>query len=300
MPDISQYLAVRALKLPRPNLIHGFHILPLGAVAAYLAHEMGVPFLATAQGDDVNVYPKLNRRNGRVLRAVAQTAEKIFATGATLAATTQRLMGVPVENLPIGVSPPRFENLPAKAEARAQLGLPVDRTIALYVGRLVPGKGIEELATALNAVRDTRLLGVVIGAGPLQSEFLRCDNAICLGPKLPADVTLAMAAADFLVLPSHSEGLPTVLMEAAFAKLPIITTDAPGCIDLGADGRALMVPIGDAGALATAFRTAVSQPDTMQMCASRMLIYAQENCSLERNTQRLIDHYRAAMSARSG
>ena len=298
LPDISQYLAVRALKLPRPDIIHGFHILPLGAVAAYLAHEFGVPFVTTAQGDDVNVYPRLNRRNGRVLRAAAQTADKVFATGATLTETTRRLTGVAVENLPIGVSSSRFENLPGKPEARAQLGLPPDRPIGLYVGRLVPGKGIENFADALNAVRDTPLLGVVIGDGPLMNEFARCDNVRCLGQKPPEDVAVAMAAADFLVLPSHSEGLPTVLMEAAFAGLPIITTDAPGCIDLGADGRALMVPVGDATALAGAFRTAIDHPETMQACAETMLTYAREHCSLEKNTQRLIDHYHDVISAK--
>ena len=105
-----------------------------------------------------------------------------------------------------------------------------------------------------------------------------------------------MAAADFLVLPSHSEGLPTVLMEAGFARLPVITTDAPGCIDLGAEGRALIVPVGDAGALADALRAAVTQPDRMRAHAEKMLAYVREHCSLEQNTQRLIEDYRGLLS----
>jgi teichuronic acid biosynthesis glycosyltransferase TuaC len=107
-----------------------------------------------------------------------------------------------------------------------------------------------------------------------------------------------MAAADVLVLPSHSEGLPTVLMEAGFARLPVVTTNAPGCIDLGADGRALLVPVGDASALAQALRTAVTQPGRMKVHAEKMLAYVRQYCSLEQNTQRLMEDYRALLSAR--
>lgn len=297
-PDISQYLSVRRLRLPRPDLIHGFHILPLGALAADLARDYGVPFLTTALGDDVNVYPRLNRRNASLLRRTVAAAAKVYANGETLAEATKRLTDHAVENLPLGVATRRFTNLPAKAVARARLGLPADRPIALYVGRLVPGKGIEELASALSDARDTGIIGAIVGAGPLQGEFKRCENAICLGAKSPDEVVVAMAAADVLVLPSHSEGLPTVLMEAGFARLPVITTDAPGCIDLGADGRALIVPVGDAAALADALRTAVTQPDQMNVRADKMLAYVRERCSLERNTQRLIEDYRALLSAR--
>jgi len=296
-PDLAQYVSVRSLRLPRPALVHGFHILPLGALAGYLAKGYDVPFLTTALGDDVNVYPQLNRRNARLLRNTVAKAAKTYANGATLAATTRRLTGLPVENLPIGVSTARFANLPPKHEARARLGLPVGRTLALYVGRMVAGKGIEELAAALDALRETSLTGVAIGGGPLLCLLEGRDNVILLGPRSPDEVAIAMAAADFLVLPSHSEGLPTVLMEAAFARLPIITTDAPGCIDLAAEGRGVMVPVGDAGALARAFRAAIEGRLAMQAHAEAMFVYAQANCALERNTQRLIEDYRMLVAA---
>lgn len=296
-PDLAQYVSVRRLRLPQPDLVHGFHILPLGTLAGYLARDYGVRFLTTSLGDDVNVYPQLNRRNARLLRKTVATAAKTYANGATLAAATRRLTNLPVENLPIGVSVARFANLPSKAEARARLGLSADRTLALYVGRMVPGKGIEEFAAALEALRDAPLMGVAIGGGPLQKLLEDRDNVALLGPRPPDEVAIAMAAADFLVLPSHSEGLPTVLMEAAFARLPIVTTDAPGCVDLADEGRGVMVPVGDASALARAFRAAIENPQAMQAHAEAMFAYAQANCSLERNTQRLIEDYRMLVAA---
>jgi teichuronic acid biosynthesis glycosyltransferase TuaC len=295
-PDVSQYVAVRALHLPPPDLIHGFHILPLGVVAARLGRDWGVPFLTTALGDDVNVYPHLQSRNMRLLRKTVAEAAITFANGTTLTKEAERLTGHSVENLPIGVSLRRFDRLPSRNEARCSLGLPQDRIIALYVGRMVAAKGIGELATALDGLRDTSIVAVAVGDGPLREEFGHRENAICLGPRSAADVALAMAAADVFVLPSHSEGLPTVLLEAALANLPIITTDAPGCIELADDGRGIIVPVGNAAALAGALRSVTADPDGTRRRAAAMRSFVEMNHTLEQNTTRLVAHYRAILA----
>ncbi|HVY59195.1 MAG TPA: glycosyltransferase [Xanthobacteraceae bacterium] len=300
VPDLSQYLAVRRLDLPRPDLVHGFHVLPLGAVAARLARRWRVPYLTTAMGDDVNVYPHLRRRNLRLLKDVVSEAAVTFATGETLARATERLTGCRAENLPIGVSATRFRNLPSREAARARLNLPHDRIIVLYVGRMVPGKGIDELAAALDDLRDLSMLCVAIGEGPCRSTLEAKSNALCLGARSPSEVDLAMAAADVFVLPSHSEGLPTVLVEAALANLAIVTTDAPGCIDLAADGRALVVPVGDAPALARALRQAAADPDVGRKRACAMRAHVEAFCTLEINTARLIEHYRRVLENAAG
>lgn len=295
-PDLSQYVSVLGLRLPRFDIIHGFHILPHGAVARLLARRWSVPFVTTALGDDVNVYPHLNARNRRVLTTVVGEAAATFANGASLARETERITGHPVTDLPLGVSPKRFIRLPSRAEARARLGWPADRSIVLYVGRLVPGKGIEELVAAFGAIEDTRALGIVVGSGPLRSLLDGRPNVRCVGALPPDDVPVAMAAADMLALPSHSEGLPTVLMEAALADLPIVTTDAPGCIDLAADGRASVVKVGDAAGLADAIGAVIADPAAAAARAKRMRAYVEAHCSLETNTQRLIECYRSLVA----
>ncbi len=68
-----------------------------------------------------------------------------------------------------------------------------------------------------------------------------------------ADMPDLLASVDVVVLPSYREGLPKTLIEAAACAKPLITTDAPGCREVvthEVDG--LLVPIGDAKALATA------------------------------------------------
>jgi glycosyltransferase involved in cell wall biosynthesis len=145
---------------------------------------------------------------------------------------------------------------------------------------------------ALDLMKDRSILTVAIGDGPLREELARKGDVLCPGVRSAADVALAMTAADVLVHPSHFEGLPTVLVEAAFAQLPIVTTDAPGCIDLARDGRALAVPVGDAHALATALEDVARDPRSARQRARLMLDHAREHYDLKQNATRLIEVYR--------
>jgi glycosyltransferase involved in cell wall biosynthesis len=299
-PDVMQYIATLALRLPRPDIIQGFYGFPNGAAARRLALHWGVPYLVGLLGDDVNLLPKRRKRNRQVLRAVVRDAAVAFANGQTLAAKANRITGIPVMNLPIGVDASRFVGLSSREQARAQLGLPADKTLALYVGSLLPAKGIGELIAALEILRDDNIAAVAIGDGAMRERLCSVPNAICLGVRSPQDVALAMIAADYLVHPSHSEGLPIAVLEAAFAGLPIITTDAPGCIDLGRDGRASIVAVGDSTALARAMREITRDREGTAARAEAMLTHVREHYSLSANTARLVGLYGQVLSQQDG
>ena len=295
-PDLTQYLAVAAMNLPKPDLIQAFFAIPHGAVARRLAKRWGVPYAVGMLGDDVNIYPNHNSRSRNLLTEVVRDSAWAFANGPTLSATATRLTGLEVETLSIGASRGRFIGLPGREEARRQLGWPQDQFIALYVGALIPTKGIGELITATDTLKDSGIVIAAVGDGPLRDELAQRPNTLCLGVRSASDVTLAMAAADVLVHPSHYEGLPTALVEAAFARLPIITTDAPGCIDLASDGRGVIVPVGDAAALTRALLTAKDSREAMRQHAELMFQHACAFYDIEVNTNRLIEKYRALAS----
>ncbi len=292
MPDLFRAHAVRRLHLPRPDVIQAYFAVPTGAAARSLARSWNVPYAVGMLGDDVNVYPRDNARNRRLLTRVIADAGFAFANGTSLAETAKRLTGLDVPALSIGASPRRFAGLPDRAEIRRQLGWPLDRTIALYVGAVIATKGMGELAAACSAIDDNRLLTVIIGDGPMRQALSEHTNVRCEGPQGADRVTLAMAAADLLVHPSHYEGLPTVLVEAGFARLPVLTTDAPGCIDLASDGRALVVPARNAEALTRGLRTALETAEAMREMAERMRSHVEIDYDLERNAARLIEVYR--------
>ena len=147
------------------------------------------------------------------------------------------------------------------AELRRQFGIPADAPVALFVGRLTCDKGIAELVEAFlqleNRIPNLRLLlvGSFEDGDPLPEDIRKRlethDRVILAGPV--NDTAPYYAMADVLVLPSHREGLPTVVLEAHAAGKPVIGAAATGIVDLLVDGETgLLFPVGDVSSLADA------------------------------------------------
>jgi mannose/cellobiose epimerase-like protein (N-acyl-D-glucosamine 2-epimerase family)/glycosyltransferase involved in cell wall biosynthesis len=135
-------------------------------------------------------------------------------------------------------------------------------TIA-FVGRLVESKGIRTLLTAHERLaqrgRDIRLLiaGTPDPANPASippeeiASWARRTGVTHLG--FVKDIAALWVAAHIAVLPSHREGLPLSLLEAAACGRPLIATDVPGCRAIvRPEVNGLLVPLEDPAALAAA------------------------------------------------
>jgi len=131
----------------------------------------------------------------------------------------------------------------------------------LFAGRLIREKGLYELLDAFAAVRARGAFHLTIaGEGP-ESERLQARAAELgvagdvgfTGHLTEDELAQLYRSADVFVLPSYSEGLPTVLLEAMSYGLPIVTTRIRGAADHLLEGEnALFVPVGSADALAGA------------------------------------------------
>jgi len=170
-----------------------------------------------------------------------------------------------------GVDAARFAATPKMmrraAELRRQLGIPADAPVVIFVGRLTCDKGIPELMEAFlrlgNQFPDLRLLlvGCFEDEDSLPVDTRRClethSRVIFAGPV--QDTAPYYAIADVLVLPSHREGLPTVVLEAHAAGKPVVGALATGIVDLVMDGETgLLFPVGDVPALAEALARLIS------------------------------------------
>lgn len=102
------------------------------------------------------------------------------------------------------------------------------RKIALFLGRFAAVKRPQLLLDAMPHLPDD-WIAVLLGHGPLETELLRQAQAECPSRcrfgKPVLHVGDAFDAADVLVLPSVSEGMPMVLLEAWLARLPTVVTD---------------------------------------------------------------------------
>lgn len=85
------------------------------------------------------------------------------------------------------------------------------------------------------------------------------------------DMAATLNAAHIVCLPSsYREGMPKVLLEAMACGRTVVTTDAPGCRECVLDGdNGLLVPVGDAGALAAAIRRLLDDPDLRRRMGAR-------------------------------
>lgn len=154
-------------------------------------------------------------------------------------------------------------------QLRRELGLGESDTIIGILGRLVPGKGHGVLLEAVSRLgvspAGPKLL--IIGDGPersaLQAQAVRLGlSGQVVFAGFRTDVPAVLSALDVVVLAStHTEVLPLSVMEAMAAGRAVVATSVGGVPEIVEDGRSgLLVPPGDADALATALRRLIADP----------------------------------------
>ena len=159
----------------------------------------------------------------------------------------------------------------AGAALRAELRIPADAAVALFVGKFEPKK---DPVGVVRAFRDADVPGstlLLVGAGALEQAARAAaggdERVRFLGFRNQTEMPAAYAAADLLVLPSvgRSETWGLCVNEAFACGTPAVVSDRVGCGPDLVDGRdaGAVVPAGDTPALAAALRTALSDRETL-------------------------------------
>lgn len=157
-----------------------------------------------------------------------------------------------------GVDLERFSPLPGRREhLRAQLGIPVDAPVFVFLGRLSREKGVlilvEAFAQLTHRHPETWLLFVGPDEGGLADVLQKTGGPRCRILGLTTSPEDYLDASDVLCLPSYREGFGTVVIEAAAMGLPTIASRIYGLTDAAVDNATgILFPAGDAAALAAA------------------------------------------------
>lgn len=186
---------------------------------------------------------------------VARGADAVLAVSEDLAARFRSLGARRVELAVVAapvLSPAGSSSAPPPASAN----------VVLAVGRLVPQKGFGTLLAAASAWRDLGTRVVIAGSGPLANSLRQ--QAADLGITVDFvghsdDVGSLLASAAVFVMPSVWEGQPLALQEALRAGVPVVASRVGGIPALTGPA-ALLVPQGDASALADAVRSVLADP----------------------------------------
>jgi glycosyltransferase involved in cell wall biosynthesis len=153
-------------------------------------------------------------------------------------------------------------DLEARARLRTEWGIGDNTIVIGGVGRLVAEKGIRELGEAAKTLAPDAQVVWVGPEDPDKPDALTDlgDHVRWLGPR--QDMAAVYNAYDVFVLPSYREGFSRSGIEAAATGLPLVLSDIRGCREVGRHEReAVLVPAGDAQALAKALATLVGAPD---------------------------------------
>ena len=222
----------------RPDLVLGFFAYPSGEAAVRVARQLRVPAIVGLLGSDVRMARGWTRL---AVKRVLRHADFVTAVSRELCDQALRLGAAPdrIASIPNGCDAAMFR--PAdRGQARAALNVRPDSDLILFVGRLIPLKGLRELFQAVTSLARTRpqLELACIGEGYLMNE-LRSQatrdmpsRVRLLGELAPEKVAQWLAAANLLCLPSYSEGCPSVVVEALSAGRPVVATNVGGVPEL--------------------------------------------------------------------
>jgi glycosyltransferase involved in cell wall biosynthesis len=190
--------------------------------------------------------------------------------------------------IPNGVDVEAFQNVPAKTRAVLRDGLGLgDAFVWLAVGRFEAPKDYPTMLEGFARVRaqHSNTVLLVVGTGLLEQETALAARRLGLADAVRflgtrRDIPELMSAADAYLMSSAWEGLPVVLLEAAAAALPIVTTAVGGTREVVLDRESgLLVPPRDPEGLAAAMRAIMELP------------HAQRNAMGERGRRHVRDRF---------
>jgi glycosyltransferase involved in cell wall biosynthesis len=220
--------------------------------------------------EDLSLMARAPRPAGALLRR----ARVAIGVSEQLAEAASRVGARDARWIPNGVEIPR------------DTGAEADPLEVLFVGRLSSEKGIAELVEATKGLNL-----VVAGDGPLRHLV-----PAALGFVPPAEVQRLLTRAAVVVLPSHREGLPMVLLEAMAHGRPVVATPVGGIPSLVDDGvTGLLVPTGDTRALRESITRLLGNPALRRKLGRAARVKVQEVAGWERVTEATLDAYASAL-----
>ena len=251
----------RDLKAFRPDAVLSYWAHPDAAVAVRIARRLEIPAVTMVGGSDVLLLGRKGKRRDVILKTL-HDSDAVISVSADIAGKLKQ-DGVPSDKVYVvrrGVEGSVFH--PGdRPTARRKLGLSESANILVGVGRLVPVKDWPTLieACALLKQRGIDFYCYLLGDGPqfdlLQRQIrqLKLDDHVKLQGGQPQSALADWyQAADVVVLPSLSEGIPNVLLEAMACGTPFVASNVGGIPEIADPLVHSLVPPGEPSGFANA------------------------------------------------
>ena len=220
-----------------PDIIHAHHVYMDGYGMIKLSKEWNVPLVMVEHGTILKEIVNWKNMHNLIIKTI-YSADHIMCISEDLfsIALAHGIDEEKVSLVPIGVDTNVF-NKRDIGNLREHLEIDNDVKIILYVGQLIPRKGLSYLINAIPRIlgEHNKTLFVFVGNGSQKEHIEKScqEKNIQSHTRFEGGVELEQlinwySIADIFVLPSLSEGRPTVIYEAMSCELPIIATDVGG------------------------------------------------------------------------
>jgi N-acetyl-alpha-D-glucosaminyl L-malate synthase BshA len=270
-PDYTLPLSVKMAEVSRDyglDILHVHYAVP-HATAAILARDMLPPeqqprVVTTLHGTDTTLLGR-DAGYGPAIRHALERSDAVTTVSAFLEKETRRLLAVerPIEVIH-NFFEPKAPNR-SREEVRRELGLK-DEAMILHSSNLRPLKRIDLLLEAVARIRPRESFKLVILAGadfaPFQPEVARLGltDRVVVRERVQ-DIEDYLQAADVGLFTSETESFCLSILEAMFFACPSVATAVGGIPEVTISGETgLLVPFGDADALARAVESLLQNP----------------------------------------
>jgi glycosyltransferase involved in cell wall biosynthesis len=277
-----------------------------GFIGYVLSKLTGLPWLVFVHGDTaenrkVKLYNSLNmwltHRADRVVTVSKAIRDQLVAQG-----VGQEMITV-VHN---AIDPSDFDPGEERSDLRLRFGMAPSDQVITVIGRFSPEKGQLDFVEAFSRLAQERplLKALLVGEGQDAAALKnRCrelglvDRVIFTGYQ--QNVAPFYGASDLIVLPSLSEGLPNVALEALLHRRPIVATRVGGTPEVVIDGETgILVPPADPAALAEAIGRMLDDPELQERFADNGSRLIQEEYSPKAKAARIAEVYDEVLTGR--
>lgn len=311
----------RILEKEKPGIVHAHAPVVLGCQGLTAAKRKNLPTVITHHThfpDYTTHHMFYGRLPGPLNKLNVFTVKKIikyvYTNANVVIAPTKELVEVlrtyGVNNaiyLPNGVDLKRFKKEPAKeTEFRKLYGIPKNKKIVLYLGRISSEKRLDCLLKAFKRIEKNDMLLLLVGVGQHLKKFrklaknLGIENVLFTGFVKDEYLNAAYGCADMFVSPSDTETFGLTFVEAMQMGLPTIGVSRLGAREIvDNDKTGILVEPGDVEALAAAIKR-LFEDDRLRKRMGRNARKRAKKYSLEKNVKKTLDLYKKMIRKKVG
>jgi glycosyltransferase involved in cell wall biosynthesis len=270
--------------------LHNFRSYQNAIVRPY-AMKYGIPYIMQAHG---SVLPFFEKQNLKKLydffwgKKTLNDAAKLIAVS-YIEKDQYLKMGIPENKIVIienGIDVSKYETLPERGKFKKRFGIPSEKKIILYLGRLHKRKGIDFIIDGFSLLSDQDVLLVIAGPDDgyrnalvqRTNKLRNAGNVLFVEELSNEQKNEAFVDADVLVYPERMEIFGLVPFEALMCGTPVIVSDDSGCGEIVKRVNCgLLVKFGDSNQLKDQINLLINNPKIVDIFQTNGQAYIQKN-----------------------